>query len=199
MAAAAGYDTTMTPSPDLPRRGARPLLLALTSILIAAAGGCAPDRPPAPGDRLPDATMEVIDPTGTPWSAGDRLDLSDLEGRPVLLDFWASWCPPCREQHRHVSEVAERYGDRIAVLGVLVDDTPQNALRWLEEQGSAYPTVLEDEGVLAEAFWIPATGLPHLAVLDPDRRLVWHRLGASASGIPAEVLARIDSILGVTP
>lgn len=168
----------------------------LAGILVTLAA-CAPEGPPTPGDRIPDVALEVIDPTGTPWSAGDRFDLSDLEGRPVLLDFWASWCPPCREQHRHVSDVAERYGDRIVVMGILIDDTPANALRWLEEQGSAYPTVREDDGVLADAFWIPATGLPHLALLDPDRRLAWHRLGASASGIPSEVLARVDSILAV--
>lgn len=185
----------------VPGRLSLSLLSALQGILLAGIlvilAACAPDGPPTPGDRLPDARLEVIDPTGTVWSSGDRLDLSDLEGRPVLLDFWASWCPPCREQHRHVSDIGERYGDRIAVLGILIDDTPANALRWLEEQGSAYPTVREDDGVLADAFWIPATGLPHLALLDPDRRLVWHRLGASASGIPSEVLAQVDSILEV--
>jgi len=82
------------------------------------------------------------------------------------------------------------------VVGVLIDDTPQNALRWLEEQGgAAYPTVREVDGALEDAFWIPATGLPHMALLDPDRRLVWHQLGASASGVPARVLAQLDSIL----
>lgn len=171
--------------------------VTILAVLLVTLAACAPEGPPMPGDRIPDARLEVIDPTGTPWTSGDRLDLSDLEGRPVLLDFWASWCPPCLEQHRHVSDVADRYGDRLAVVGVLVDDTPANALRWLEDQGSAYPTVLEDDGVLADAFWIPATGLPHLALLDPDRRLVWHRLGASASGIPPGVLAQIDSILEV--
>jgi thiol-disulfide isomerase/thioredoxin len=173
------------------KAGRRVLFMAA----LAAAAGCAPEGPPRPGDRIPDAALEVIDPTATAWSFGDHVSLSDLEGRPVLIDFWASWCPPCREQHGHVTAVAERYGDRIAVLGVLVDDSPANALRWMEEQGAAYPTVRELDGRLAEAFWIPATGLPHLALLDSDRRLVWHRLGASARGIPDEVLARLDSIL----
>jgi thiol-disulfide isomerase/thioredoxin len=139
--------------------------------------------------------MEVIEPTGTPWSPGDRIALADLRGTPVFLDFWASWCPPCREQHRNLSRISQRYGDRIAVLGILVDDTPVNALRWLEEQGAAYPTVTEEGGALADAFWIPATGLPHMALLDADGRLVWHQLGASASGVPAGVLAQLDSIL----
>ncbi|MDX1647169.1 MAG: TlpA disulfide reductase family protein [Longimicrobiales bacterium] len=173
--------------------------MTLTGLtLLVALTACAPERPPAPGDRLPDAELEVVDPTATTWRPGDRISLSDLRGRPILLDFWASWCPPCREQHRHVTEVAERYEDRIAVLGILVDDTAENALRWMEAQGAAYPTVREVDGVLADAFWIPATGLPHLALLDADRRLIWHRLGASATGVPDVVLARLDSILRAT-
>ncbi len=164
--------------------------------LLVSVASCTPDGPPTPGDRLPDTELEVIDPTATTWVAGDRITLAELEGRPVLLDFWASWCPPCREQHEHVTEVAERYGDRVGVLGILVDDSPANARRWMEEQGAAYPTVREMDDRLAEAFQIPATGLPHLALLDAERRLIWHRLGVSASGIPEEVLARLDSIAG---
>jgi thiol-disulfide isomerase/thioredoxin len=169
--------------------------VAVLAALAFGAVGCTPDRPPMPGDRLPDSEMQVVESTGTDWSPGERIRLSDLQGRPVLLDFWASWCPPCGEQHRHATEVAERYGDRIVVVGILVDDSPQNALRWLEEHVAAYPTVQEVDGRLEDAFWIPATGLPHMALLDPDRRLVWHQLGASAKGVPANVLAQLDSIL----
>jgi thiol-disulfide isomerase/thioredoxin len=165
------------------------------AVLATSVAGCTVDQPPGPGDRVPDTKLEVIDPTASPWSAGDQVSLSDLDGRPVLIDFWASWCPPCLEQHAHVTEVAERYGDQIAVLGILVDDRPESALRWMEQQGAAYPTVREMEDDLTEAFWIRATGLPHLALLDAERRLVWHRLGASATGIPDDVLAQLDSIL----
>lgn len=181
----------MTRSSNRPPHGAAVLLAILAGSLTA----CAPDRPPAPGDRLPDAELEVVDPTGTSWSPGDRITLSSLEGRPILLDFWASWCPPCREQHRHVTEFAERYGDRVTVLGVLVDDTPENALRWMAEQGATYPTVRELDGELADAFWIPATGLPHMAILDARRRLLWHQVGASATGISGDALVRLDSLL----
>ena len=159
------------------------------------AAGCRAPAPPQPGDRVPDSELEVIDPTASPWAEAERFSLSDLEGRPVLIDFWASWCPPCLEQHAHVSDAAERYGDRLAVLGILVDDTPENALRWMEQQGATYPTVREVDDELTDAFWIRATGLPHVALLDADRRLVWHQIGASATGIPDRVLARLDSIL----
>lgn|GEM_PF-2074791 len=171
--------------------------LPATVLTVAGLAACTPDQPPMPGDRIPDSEFEVIDPTASPWSAGDRVSLRDLQGRPVLIDFWASWCPPCLEQHGHISEVAEGYGDEIVVLGVLVDDSPANALRWMEEQGATYPTVREIEDDLTDAFWIRATGLPHIALIDADRRLVWHRLGASATGIPDDVLTQLDSILAV--
>lgn len=163
--------------------------------MASGVAGCTVDQPPLPGERVPDTELEVIDPTASPWAAGDQVSLSDLEGRPVLIDFWASWCPPCLEQHAQITEVAERYGDQIAVLGILVGDSPENALRWMEEQGAAYPTVRETDDDLTEAFWIRATGLPHIILLDSDRKLVWHRLGASGTGIPEDVLAQLDSIL----
>lgn len=185
----------MLPSRPGPGYGPPRAVVLLSAILAGSPTACTPDRPPTPGDGIPDAELEVVDPTGTSWSSGERVTLSDLEGRPILLDFWASWCPPCREQHRHVTRVAERYGDRVVVLGILVDDTPENALRWMAEQGAAYPTVQEVDGELAEAFWIPATGLPHMAILDHRRRLMWHRVGASATGVPEDVLVRVDSLL----
>ena len=167
------------------------------AVAAAALSACRAEAPPMPGDRVPDTELEVIDPTASGWSAGDTVSLSDLQGRPVLIDFWASWCPPCLEQHAHISAVAEAYGDRVAVLGVLVDDSPENALRWMSEQGATYPTVRETDDRLTDAFWIRATGLPHIALLDGRRRLVWHQLGASASGIPDAVLAQLDSILEI--
>jgi thiol-disulfide isomerase/thioredoxin len=168
-------------------------------VVVAASSvaACTADAPPMPGDRVPDSDFEVIDPTASAWSAGDQVSLSGLEGRPVLIDFWASWCPPCLEQHGHISDVAERYGDRLTVLGVLIDDSPENALRWMEQQGATYPTVREVDDRLTDAFWIRATGLPHIALLDGRRRLVWHQLGASANGIPDAVLAQVDSMLEV--
>ncbi len=166
--------------------------LALLALGLAA---CTVPGPPAVGDRLPDTEWEVVDATGSAWVAEDRLSLSDLEGRPVLLDFWASWCLPCVEQHEQVTEVAERYGDRLAVVGILVDDNPASALDWLEEKGAAYPTVTEVDDALVEAFYVRQAGMPHLALLDTERRLVWHRLGVGAGGLPDEVLGLLDSLV----
>ena len=97
-------------------------------------------------------------------------------------------------QHRQVTELKERYGDRITVLGVNFRDTPEAARGWLKEHGATYPTVTEQDGALAEEFWLSA--LPYFALLTPDRRLSWDFLGASREGIPDSVTVRLEAMLG---
>jgi len=154
--------------------------------------GCGRAVPPALGDRIPDAEFEVIFPTGTDWEAGDVVALSDFEGKPVLLDYWASWCFPCREQHAHMKELHARYGDEIQILGVLFEDSPANAEEWLEEMGAVYPTVKERNNTIVDEFWI--TGLPHFILLTPDRRLSWDQIGAGKV-MRDSVTIRLDAML----
>lgn len=152
------------------------------------------DLPPGLGDKLPDSRLQVLDAAGSALESGAGLALSDFEGRPIVLDFWASWCGNCRQQHQQVTELKKRYGDRIEVIGVLFRDSRSNGLRWLEEHGSAYLTVTEESNVLGEEFWL--RGLPYFALLTPDRRLSWDYLGLSATGIPDSVTVRLDRMLG---
>ena len=173
----------------LPRVG--PILLA------GSLAACAPDSPPSLGERIADAQLEVIDARGSSWAVGDRLLLSDLEGRPTVLDFWASWCGPCRRQHEFVSALRRDYGDRINIVGILHDDSPDNAGPWLDEHGALYPTVIDPEGILADQLWM--NGLPVFALLTPDRRLSWHFMGPAVEGNPYttdSVTVRLNSILG---
>ena len=166
-------------------------------LIVAVVAACQPtaDLPPALGDRLPDSRLEVVHPAETGRAVGETLALSDLEGKPIVLDFWASWCSNCRRQHQQVTELKEKYGDRIEVVGVLFNDSPEAGLRWLEEHGATYGTVMEESNVLAEEFWL--SGLPYFALLTPDRRLSWDYLGLSAVGIPDSVTVRLDRMLGL--
>ena len=151
---------------------------ALALCVALAIAGCGEDLPPGLGDRVPNAAFEVVHAGGSGWEVGERVRLSDLGDVPVILDFWASWCGPCLDQHRFVSELVESHQGRIQALGVLYQDTPENALPWLAEHGAPYPTVREIDGELEETFWV--RGIPRLILLTPDRRLSWDMMGGWA-------------------
>jgi thiol-disulfide isomerase/thioredoxin len=158
----------------------------LAALLLPGFLACNPDRqppvedlsglaedtlPPALGDPITDSRMTVIYPAETEWFVGDTFSLSDLQGKPIILDFFASWCGPCLVQHEYVMALKEEYGDQVNVIGVLWEDEPENLGPWLAEHGSSYPTVMEVDGSVAEQFWL--NGLPYFVLLTPDRRLSW--------------------------
>lgn len=163
--------------------------LVLLALVISA---CGEDLPPGLGDPIPDVEFEVIDPAGSDWEVGQRIRLREFGRTPVVLDFWASWCVPCRDQHAFVSDLVARYGSRIQAVGILYEDTPANAREWLGTHGATYPTVREVDAELESVFWI--RGIPRFVLLDPDRRLSWDMMGGWGKD---SVIVRLDAMLGI--
>ena len=168
-------------------RRSRRQLVAPTLIVLFA---CQPDLPPGLGDRVPDSEFEVVDGTGSVLEQGEQIRLSTLKGKPVILDFWATWCGPCKAQHRYLADLKARYGDRVEVLGVLYRDDGGNLASWLERNETAYPTVLEPEGRLTKTFQVNA--IPRLVLLGPDRALAWDMMGSWGRD---SVSIRLDEML----
>jgi cytochrome c biogenesis protein CcmG/thiol:disulfide interchange protein DsbE len=162
-------------------------------LILLLVASCKPDLPPGLGDRIADSEVEVVDGTGSAFDPGERIRLSDLEGKPVVLNFWASWCGPCKAQHAYLADLKARYGDRIEVLGILYEDQPGNARDWLQRNGAHFPTVQETEGTLRDEFWV--NGIPRLILLTPDRRLSWDQMGAGDWGRDSLEL-RLDQMIG---
>ncbi len=105
-------------------------------------------RPPAPmaGFPAPDLVLPTLD--------GGQARLGDLRGRPVILNFWASWCPPCRLEMPALQRVHEAYEGRIVVVGVhmTVADTVERARAFVQERGLTFPIWLDVQGRASETY-----------------------------------------------
>ncbi len=111
--------------------------------------------------RAPDFVLPVI-VNGDP---GSRLKLSDLVGKAVVLDFWASWCEPCREQAPIIDSVArENKGKDVIFAGVNTGDQREPAVRFAQSRGLGYPVVFDPDGKVADAYKVQT--LPTLVVIN---------------------------------
>jgi thiol-disulfide isomerase/thioredoxin len=100
-----------------------------------------------------------------------RVRLSDFSGKALILDFWASWCAPCREQGPIIDRVTQALGGRgLVALGILSGDEPEAARRFLASHPVGYPSVVDDQRDAARAFGVQA--LPTLVILDRAGRVV---------------------------
>jgi cytochrome c biogenesis protein CcmG/thiol:disulfide interchange protein DsbE len=129
------------------------------------------ERPEAPGFTLP---LLTDDPDLGP--AGTEVSLTDLEGRPVVLNFWASWCDPCREEAPILEEVWRDYRGRgVVVLGIDTQDLSENAIAFLDETATTYPSV-RDGSSRAEKDY-ETTGVPETFLIDQDGRIALRFVG----------------------
>lgn len=120
---------------------------------------------PTAGKAVPDFTAPLLSEDG-------ELTMSDLEGKPVVLNFWASWCAPCKDEAPFLQAAHERYGDRITILGVDIRDARSDALEFVDEYGITYPSV-RDEGMRVYADY-GLTGQPETFFIDAKGILVEH-------------------------
>ncbi|HUP50188.1 MAG TPA: redoxin domain-containing protein [Thermoanaerobaculia bacterium] len=101
---------------------------------------------------------------------GDTIALEQFRGKPVVLNFWATWCAPCYEEHPILVANARRLGSQAQFVGVVFQDTEEKILKFLRDRGSAYPTVVDDAGKTAIAYGVG--GVPETFFLDADGTIV---------------------------
>lgn len=119
-----------------------------------------------PGDVAPDG--ELVDPSGK------MCRLADLRspGKYMLLDFWASGCPPCRMSAPEMKEVAETYRDRLTVVAVNLDEVRAEWLKAAEKDGIVWTNLADPKGFDGLPYRYGVKGIPHYALLSPDGKLV---------------------------
>ncbi len=107
---------------------------------------------------------------------GGTFHLSEQRGRVVVINFWASWCPPCREEARLLEAAWRAYRDRgVTLVGVDVWDTERDALAFLREFGVTYPNGLDPNGQILIEYGV--TGIPETYFVGRDGRLARRWIG----------------------
>jgi cytochrome c biogenesis protein CcmG/thiol:disulfide interchange protein DsbE len=116
------------------------------------------------------------------------VSLAALRGRPVVINFWATWCVPCYEEHAVLVSAAREAGDSVQFLGVIYEDDEDRVVDFLARQGSAYPSLLDDDGKTAMSYGV--YGVPETFFVDAEGRIAAKYTGPLRPDALAENLAR---------
>ncbi|WP_438007036.1 TlpA disulfide reductase family protein [Sorangium sp. So ce321] len=136
------------------------------------------------GTDAPDVTLPVA-ANGEP---GARMQLAELKGQPVVLDFWATWCGPCAVQAPILDRIARRYEKKgLVVLGVNVDDPPHVASQYALKKGLSYPILIDDEKDASARYGVDK--LPSLVVIDRQGKVAAYLTGVIDEASLSEIIA----------
>ena len=134
-------------------------LLAVAALAVAAVGANAAVTPSA---SAPDFTL--------PSLGGPNLRLQEQRGRVVMINFWASWCGPCRVEMPHLARLYEKYrGSGFTVLAVNIDESPQKAASLATQLGMRFPVLLDTDKKVSRLYDLST--MPSTVLVDRDGRV----------------------------
>lgn len=140
-------------------------------------------RSPLMGRQAPPLALTLLD--------GETIRLEDLRGKAVFLNFWASWCPPCRAEARTLEEAWQRYKERdVVFLGVNIQDREEDARAFMQEFGITYLNGRDITGKIAIDYGV--WGIPETFLIDRQGRITYKHAGAL--GI-ATITAKLEEAL----
>lgn len=113
------------------------------------------------GQAPPEVPMKTL--------SGKSLSLASLRGKVVLIDFWASWCAPCKEEMPFLERLQKKHGDRLVIVGVSVDSDRANAEKFIRDLKVTFPIVHDAKHAVADQYKPPR--MPTSFVLDRDGKV----------------------------
>jgi cytochrome c biogenesis protein CcmG, thiol:disulfide interchange protein DsbE len=132
-----------------------------------------------PGVRAPGAKAVSV-------ASGDTVDVRDFRGQVVLLNLWATWCPPCEEEMPSMERLYQELGpEGLKVVAISIDQLDPDAVRrWAEERGLTFTILHDRSGKIQQTY--QTTGMPESFVLDRKGVIVKKVIGATAWDHPAQ-------------
>ncbi|MDP3822053.1 MAG: TlpA disulfide reductase family protein [Burkholderiales bacterium] len=140
------------------------LLRSARALLAATIGVCAVAyaAPIAPGALAPDFTLRTL--------GGPNMRLQEQRGRVVLVNFWATWCAPCRQEMPHLNKLHDKYGSSgFVLLGVNVDDDTKNAVDLATKLGLKFPVSFDNDKKVSRLYDLSA--MPSTVLIDREGRV----------------------------
>ncbi len=160
------------------------LALAIVAVLLLPAlAACTPTQAAGVGRPAPDFSLEDID--------GNTVRLRDLRGQTVFLNFWASWCGPCRVEMPDIQKIHERYGDwGVTIIGIDLDETVAEVREFTEAGGFTWTFVIDTTGEVARDYRVDI--IPTSFFIDGEGTIRSIALGAMSE---AQIEAKLAKAL----
>ncbi|MFO1303101.1 MAG: TlpA disulfide reductase family protein [Burkholderiales bacterium] len=160
-----------------------PILAALAALAMASPVSASDVGLPAPGFSLPSAK-------------GDAVALDKLRGKIVYVDFWASWCGPCRRSFPWMNEMQQKYGNKgFVVVGVNVDKKRTDADKFLAQNPANFTIAFDEAGATPTAYAVK--GMPSSYLIDGTGKIVYVERGFLDEN-KAQLEQRIAALVGKT-
>ena len=134
-------------------------------------------RTPMVGRAAPALTLRDV-------VTNESVSLKSFRGKPVVVNFWASWCEPCLQEHATLVSAARSLGSEVQFIGIVYEDTQDRTRDFLRRHGSAYPSLLDEDGQAAIAFGV--YGVPETFFVNPAGSIASKHTGPLTS----ELLSR---------
>ena len=162
------------------------LLAAVALAILALGHGLPAGAITATGDAAPDFTLSTLD-------GATSYTLSDLKGQVVYIDFWASWCSPCRKSFPEVQALQSEYKDRpFQVLALSLDRRAGDGLKFIQAQKSTLTALFDDGGAVANAYGVRS--IPSMFIVGPDGKVAYSTVGFDPRAMP-QIKSTIDGLL----
>lgn len=136
----------------------------VAAVLLTGGGGTPTAKPGAPGRQAPAFNLPNL------ADGKDSISLASFKGKPVLVNFWATWCTPCVKEMPLLEAAYRKSGSKVAFLGVDREDFRPDAQTFLKRTGVTYPSAYDRDGSLDEAYRL--RGMPTSVFIDASGRIV---------------------------